>query len=213
MYKADRALYIEGRCSNGGALTRRPITLAMKGERMAVTWNGEHTEMSDADEKARGHRRGSPGAGDGRRTGKGSVPRDGAGGAATCAGCGGPSRWFGSRKPKGRVRRACSEARGFDAGRPRAAERKAASRSETRKSKRSSRRDEKPRSAVGPRWRTDAPVEAGRAEEQFRRAQAARAEPDKRATANPSRRGRATLRLRRNPRRRRCPKSRPACRS
>ena len=45
MYKADRALYIEGRCSNGGALTRHPITLAMKGERMAVTWNGEHTEM------------------------------------------------------------------------------------------------------------------------------------------------------------------------
>ena len=45
MYKADRALYIEGRCSNGGALTRHPITLAMKGERLAVTWNGEHTEM------------------------------------------------------------------------------------------------------------------------------------------------------------------------
>lgn len=45
MYKADRALYIEGRCSNGGAMTRHPITLAMKGERLAVTWNGEHTEM------------------------------------------------------------------------------------------------------------------------------------------------------------------------
>ena len=42
MYKADRALYIEGRCSNG---SRHPITLAMKGERLAVTWNGEHTEM------------------------------------------------------------------------------------------------------------------------------------------------------------------------
>src|ERR1043166_4510516 len=45
MYKADRALYIEGRCSNGGAMMRHPITLAMKGERMAVTWNGEHTEV------------------------------------------------------------------------------------------------------------------------------------------------------------------------
>jgi hypothetical protein len=42
MYKADRALYIEGRCSTG---SRHPITLAMKGERLAVTWNGEHTEM------------------------------------------------------------------------------------------------------------------------------------------------------------------------
>ena len=45
MYKADRALYIEGRCSNGGAMTRRAITLAMKGERLAVTWGGEQTEM------------------------------------------------------------------------------------------------------------------------------------------------------------------------
>src|SRR5437763_11038323 len=46
MYKADRALYIEGRCSNGaGLMTKHPITLAMKGERLAVTWNGEHIEM------------------------------------------------------------------------------------------------------------------------------------------------------------------------
>ena len=46
MYKADRALYIEGRCSNSaGLMVRHPITLAMKGERLAVTWNGEHTEM------------------------------------------------------------------------------------------------------------------------------------------------------------------------
>jgi hypothetical protein len=42
MYKADRALYIEGRCSNG---MRHPITLAMKGDRLAVTWNGEQSEM------------------------------------------------------------------------------------------------------------------------------------------------------------------------
>jgi hypothetical protein len=45
MYKADRALYIEARCSSGGTMTRHPITLAMKGERLAVTWNGEHTDM------------------------------------------------------------------------------------------------------------------------------------------------------------------------
>jgi hypothetical protein len=45
MYKADRALYIEGRCSNGGLMTRHPITLAMKGERLAVTWNGAQTEL------------------------------------------------------------------------------------------------------------------------------------------------------------------------
>ena len=45
MYKADRALYIEGRCSNGGLMMRHPITLAMKGERLAVTWNGAHTEL------------------------------------------------------------------------------------------------------------------------------------------------------------------------
>ncbi|TMJ01760.1 MAG: hypothetical protein E6G97_15080 [Alphaproteobacteria bacterium] len=42
MYKAARALYIEGRCSNG---MRHPITLAMMGDRLAVTWNGERTEM------------------------------------------------------------------------------------------------------------------------------------------------------------------------
>jgi hypothetical protein len=45
MYKADRALYIEGRCSSGGTVTRHPITLQMKGERLAVTWNGEQSEM------------------------------------------------------------------------------------------------------------------------------------------------------------------------
>jgi hypothetical protein len=26
-------------------MTRHPITLALRGERLAVTWNGEHTEM------------------------------------------------------------------------------------------------------------------------------------------------------------------------
>lgn len=45
MYKADRALYIEGRCSRDGIMTKHPITLAMKGERLAVTWNGAQTEM------------------------------------------------------------------------------------------------------------------------------------------------------------------------
>jgi hypothetical protein len=47
MYKADQALYIEGRCSNSaGLMAKHPITLAMKGERLVVTWNGEHAEMS-----------------------------------------------------------------------------------------------------------------------------------------------------------------------
>ena len=46
MYKADRALYIEGRCQDSaGLMVKHPITLAMKGERLAVTWNGEQTEM------------------------------------------------------------------------------------------------------------------------------------------------------------------------
>jgi hypothetical protein len=45
MYKADRALYIEGRCSKGGLAITHPITLAMKGERLAVTWNGTKSEL------------------------------------------------------------------------------------------------------------------------------------------------------------------------
>lgn len=44
MYKADRALYIEGRCTSGGIMARHPITLQMKGERLAVTWNGERLQ-------------------------------------------------------------------------------------------------------------------------------------------------------------------------
>lgn len=44
MYKADRALYIEGRCSSGGIMKRHSITLQMKGERLAVTWNGERLQ-------------------------------------------------------------------------------------------------------------------------------------------------------------------------
>ena len=42
MYKADRGLYIDGRCSNG---VRHPISLELHGERLAVTWNGERMEM------------------------------------------------------------------------------------------------------------------------------------------------------------------------
>jgi hypothetical protein len=38
MYKADRGLYIEGRCSNGA---RHPISLVMKGERLVVKWSGD----------------------------------------------------------------------------------------------------------------------------------------------------------------------------
>jgi len=45
MYKADRALYIEGRCSKGGLAITHPITLAMKGERLAVTWAGAKSEL------------------------------------------------------------------------------------------------------------------------------------------------------------------------
>ena len=44
MYKADRALYIEGRGSSGGTMTRHPITLQMRGERLAATWNGERLQ-------------------------------------------------------------------------------------------------------------------------------------------------------------------------
>jgi hypothetical protein len=42
MYKADRGLYIEGRCQNGA---RHPISLEMKGSRLLLTWSGEKTEM------------------------------------------------------------------------------------------------------------------------------------------------------------------------
>jgi hypothetical protein len=45
MYKADQALYIQGRCSKGGLAITHPITLAMKGERLAVTWNGTRSEL------------------------------------------------------------------------------------------------------------------------------------------------------------------------
>jgi hypothetical protein len=38
MYKADRGLYIEGRCSTGA---RHPISLEMKGERLVVRWASE----------------------------------------------------------------------------------------------------------------------------------------------------------------------------
>ena len=38
MYKADRGLYIEGRCSSGA---RHPISLVMKGDHLVVKWAGE----------------------------------------------------------------------------------------------------------------------------------------------------------------------------
>jgi len=41
MYKADRGLYIEGRCQNGA---RHPISLEMKGERLVVRWNGDSVQ-------------------------------------------------------------------------------------------------------------------------------------------------------------------------
>ena len=45
-YKAERALYIEGRCQNGaGLMVRHAIKLVINGERLAVTWNGAHSEL------------------------------------------------------------------------------------------------------------------------------------------------------------------------
>jgi hypothetical protein len=38
MYKAERGLYIEGRCSSGA---RHPISLVMKGDRLVVKWAAE----------------------------------------------------------------------------------------------------------------------------------------------------------------------------
>jgi len=38
MYKADRGLYIEGRCSTGA---RHPISLEMKGDRLVLRWASE----------------------------------------------------------------------------------------------------------------------------------------------------------------------------
>jgi hypothetical protein len=38
MYKADRGLYIEGRCSTGA---RHPISLVMRGDRLIMGWNGD----------------------------------------------------------------------------------------------------------------------------------------------------------------------------
>ena len=71
-----------------------------------------------------------------------------------------PRTSFGSRKPKGSFGARDSK-RGFEPREPAAFEgREARAPFADRKPKRSSRRDEKPRSSVGPRWRTDAPVEA-----------------------------------------------------
>ena len=150
--------------------------------------------------KKRGGRRGSArNAGDGRRTGKGSVPGAGKRAEAASGAPAGP-RSLGSRKPKGSFGARDTKAHGFrpaEAGEPRSFESRDKPRSSfgsrkpkgsfgardskrgfeprepaafeggearpsfgDRKSKRTTRRDEKPRSHVGPRWRTDAPVEA-----------------------------------------------------
>jgi 23S rRNA pseudouridine955/2504/2580 synthase len=114
--------------------------------------------------KRGGHRRGAGRtAGDRRRTGKGSVPGGGKHAEAASSAPGG-ERSFGSRKPKGSFGARDTKAHGFrptEAGEPRSFESRDKPRSSfgSRKPKKSSRRDEKPRSAVGPRWRTDAPVE------------------------------------------------------
>ena len=110
--------------------------------------------------KRGGHRRGAGRtAGDRRRTGKGSVPGVGKR-AEAASGAPGGERSFGSRKPKGSFGARDSK-RGFEPREPAAFEgREARASFGDRKPKRPSRRDEKPRSSVGPRWRTDAPVEA-----------------------------------------------------
>jgi 23S rRNA pseudouridine955/2504/2580 synthase len=74
-----------------------------------------------------------------------------------------PRSSFGSRKPKGSFGARDSKPRTFEPREPAAFEgREARSSLGDRKSKRTSRRDEKPRSPIGPRWRSDAPVEAER---------------------------------------------------
>jgi 23S rRNA pseudouridine955/2504/2580 synthase len=113
--------------------------------------------------KRGGHRRGAARtAGDRRRTGKGSVP--GAGKRAEAmSGAPAEPRSFGSRKPKGAFGAKHSKSRGFEPREPAAFEGRDARPSfGDRKSKKSARRDEKPRSPIGPRWRSDAPVEAER---------------------------------------------------
>jgi 23S rRNA pseudouridine955/2504/2580 synthase len=120
--------------------------------------------------KRGGHRRGAARrAGEGRKTGKGSVPprsdaRAGKHRDAAPAARDGAPRSLGSRKPKGSFGARDTRAHGFrpaEAGEPRSFEsRDKRSSFGARKPKGSSgRRDEKPRSSVGPRWRNDAPVE------------------------------------------------------
>ena len=119
--------------------------------------------------KRGGHRRGAiRRAGEGRKTGRGSVPphsEAGAGKHRNATPGGDKSRSFGSRKPKGAFGARAAEAGGF-----RVAERTEPRSSDSRDTPRSSfgsrkpqgssgGRNEKPRSHVGPRWRTDAPVE------------------------------------------------------
>ena len=121
--------------------------------------------------KRGGHRRGAARrAGEGRKTGKGSVaPRPDAGARkhrdAAPAARGDKSRSFNSRKPKGAFGARAAQADGF-----RPAERGEARSSGSRDTPHASfgsrkpqsasgGRNEKPISKVGPRWRTDAPVE------------------------------------------------------
>jgi 23S rRNA pseudouridine955/2504/2580 synthase len=122
--------------------------------------------------KRGGHRRGAVRrAGEGRKTGKGSVrPGSDAGSGKRRDGApsgprDGAPRAFGSRKPKGSFGARDTKAHGFrrsESSEPRSSEGRDKARTSfgDRKPKRPSRRDEKPRSQVGPRWRTDAPVES-----------------------------------------------------
>jgi 23S rRNA pseudouridine955/2504/2580 synthase len=122
--------------------------------------------------KRGGHRRGAVRrAGEGRKTGKGSVRpgSDSAGRHRDAVPSGsrdGAPRSFGSRKPKGSFGARDTKAHGFrrtEAGEPRSFEgrdKPPTPYGDPRPKGSFGRRDEKPRSQVGPRWRNDAPVES-----------------------------------------------------
>ena len=183
MYKADRALYIEGRCSNGGALDVASSDHAGD-ERRAPRRHLERRENRNetmpmkkrGTQARRGAQRGRVGR---RQTGRGS----GAGARESArrprrAGTGVEPRSFGSRKPKGSF-----GARGFEAAWFRAARavqcrsrgcEPRSSFGDRKPKNKSARRDEKPRSAGGTAL---ARRRAGRGQRTGRRATSMRAGP------------------------------------
>ena len=214
MYKADRALYIEGRCSSGGMMTQASDHAGHEGR--ASRRHLERRAYRDAAmpiKKRGGHRRGAAGKpARAARPASGSVPGAGKHRDAAPTARGRAARKFGSRKPKGSFGARDTKSHGFE---PRDARKAACRAGEAaqsfgdRKPKGpSAGRDEKPRSRSD---RAGAPMRRSRremAEEQLRRPQAARANASSPASA----RRRRSSAMRRSPSRRRCPRSRPACR-